>query len=121
MELVIDKKTYGFKFGTKFIREIDKQMPVKQNDMEFGIGLTARVLPELNSGNTNTLSKILELANKTEDERITLDQLDDYIDDVEDIEGLFDQVLKAIAESNAGKLASKNFKQRMAKAEKSQG
>jgi len=117
MELVIDKKTYDFKFGTKFIREIDKHMPVKQDNMEFGIGLTARVLPELNSGNTNTLAKILELANKTEDERVTLDQLDDYIDDVEDIEALFDQVLKAIADSNAGKLASKNFKQRMAKVE----
>jgi len=117
MELVIDKKTYGFKFGTKFIREIDKQMPVKQENMEFGLGLNAKILPELSSGNVNTLSRILELANRTEDERVTLDQLDDYIDDVEDIEGLFDQVLKAIAESNAGKLASKNFKQRMSKVE----
>ena len=85
MELVIDKKTYGFKFGTKFIREIDKHMPVKQDNMEFGSGLTARVLRELNSGNTKTQDNILELANKQADERGTLDQRGDYIDDEGDV------------------------------------
>ena len=99
MKLKIKGKDYSFKFGTKFVRELDKVMPFVDGNMEFGMGLSAKVLPELRSYNVNTLSRVLEIANRTEDESITLDELDDYIDEVKDIEKLFDNVLKRISKS----------------------
>lgn len=120
MKLKIKGKDYSFKFGTKFVRELDKAMPFIEGGMEFGMGLTAKVLPELRSYNVNTLSRVLEIANRTEDESITLDELDDYIDEVKDIEKLFDDVFKELSESNAGKLAVQNLNQKLKEAEKQQ-
>lgn len=118
MKLKIGKKDYSFKFGTKFVRELDKEFPVTSGGVDFGMGLSAKVLPELRSYNVNTLSKVLELANRTEDKPITLDELDDFIDEAEDIEKLFNDVLKEISESNAGKLAARNLDQKLKEAEK---
>ena len=120
MKLKIKGKEYSFKFGTKFVRELDKVMPFIDGNMEFGMGLSAKVLPELRSYNVNTLSRVLEIANRTEEETITLDEMDDYIDEVKDIEKLFDEVLKELAESNAGKLAVRNLNQKLKEAEKQQ-
>lgn len=120
MKLKIKGKEYSFKFGTKFVRELDKVMPFIDGNMEFGMGLSAKALPELRSYNVNTLSRVLEIANRTEEETITLDEMDDYIDEVKDIEKLFDEVLKELAESNAGKLAVRNLNQKLKEAEKQQ-
>ena len=114
MKLKIKGKEYSFKFGTKFVRELDKVMPFIDGNMEFGMGLSAKVLPELRSYNVNTLSRV------SEEETITLDEMDDYIDEVKDIEKLFDEVLKELAESNAGKLAVRNLNQKLKEAEKQQ-
>ncbi|MBO0456284.1 tail assembly chaperone [Enterococcus hulanensis] len=115
MKLKIKNKNYSFKFGVKFVREIDKSMPVKRDDMEFGLGLSAKILPELQSGNINTLSKVLYIASRTETPSLTQDEIDDYVDDVEDIEGLFDEVMKDLGESNAGKLAVANLEKELKK------
>lgn len=115
MKLKIKNKNYTFKFGVKFVREIDKSMPVKRDDMEFGLGLSAKILPELQSGNINTLSKVLYIASRTETPSLTQDEIDDYVDDVEDIEGLFDEVMKDLGESNAGKLAVANLEKELKK------
>ena len=120
MKLLIDKKTYSFKFGTKFVREIDKRYPLEQEGMKFGLGLSGRIIPELKANNINTLSNVLYLSNLTEDEKVDQDQLDDYIDNVEDIEKLFDEVNAALRESNAGKLAMKNMEKNLKEAKKEQ-
>ena len=120
MKLKIKGKEYSFKFGTKFVRELDKVMPFIDGNMEFGMGLSAKVLPELRSYNVNTLSRVLEIANRTEEETNTLDEMDDYIDEVKDIEKLFYDVLKELAESNAGMLAVRNLNQKLKEAEKQQ-
>ncbi|WP_314068322.1 tail assembly chaperone [uncultured Vagococcus sp.] len=118
MKLVINKKTYSFKFGTKFVREIDKRLPLEQEGIKFGFGLSAKVVPELQGTNVNTLSNVLYMANLTEEELIEQDEIDDYIDEVEDIEALFDQVMKELAESNAGKLAMRNLNESLKKNKK---
>lgn len=118
MKLVIDKETYSFKFGTKFVRELDIRFPLEQEGIKFGFGLSAKVIPELQGTNVNTLSNVLYLANLTENVKVTQDQLDDYIDGVKDIEALFDEVMKELGESNAGKLAMRNSKKAMKKTKK---
>lgn len=115
MELMINDKTYNFVFGVKFVREIDINMPIKAEGMEFGMGLAARVIPELQGYNINTLSKVLYFANRTESPKLTQNEIDNYIDNHEDIEQLFEDVLIALSESNSGKLALKKFKENLAK------
>lgn len=109
MELKINDKDYSFKFGVRFVRELDKEMPIKNEGVDFGFGLNAKVIPELKMANINTLSRLLYLASRTEKPKLTQEELDNYIDDVDDIEALFDLVMKELSESNAGKLAVRNM------------
>lgn len=118
MELTINKKVYQFKFGVKFIRTLDELMPLRTEQGDFGLSLSGKVIPELQSGNTNTIATILSYANYNQTPRISLDELDNYIDDCEDIEKLFDDVIKSIESSNSGKLAMAKFKTAMKKAKK---
>lgn len=113
MELEINGKEYGFMFGTYFIEELDKKMPIVQEQIEFGFGLAAKVIPELTMFNTATLRKVLFLANRTEQEKVTQKELADYIDEVEDIEALFELVMNTLEESNSGKLAMLNMKKNL--------
>ncbi|TCI75504.1 hypothetical protein EVJ17_15710, partial [Exiguobacterium sp. IPBC4] len=62
MKLKINGKEYSFKFGVKFIREIDKNIPLKREEIKFRLGLSAKVLPELKAGNVNTLANVLYYA-----------------------------------------------------------
>jgi hypothetical protein len=47
MELTINGKQYEFKFGTKFVRELDKLFPIMQEGIAFGMGLSAKFIPEV--------------------------------------------------------------------------
>ncbi|MCV2499567.1 tail assembly chaperone [Melissococcus plutonius] len=113
MKLKINGKDINFKFGVKFIRELDKHMPLEREQIKFGLGLSAKVLPELKAGNVNTLANVLYYANQTENEQVSLDEIDEYIDTVKDIEKLFDQVDKELRESNAGKLAMQSLEKNL--------
>lgn len=103
MELTIENKTYNFKFGIGFVRYLDGKSSIEQNGVQFGIGLET-LIPNLLTGNTVTLSDCLFVANRTENPRVTQEQLDNYIDNENtDIDGLFDDVLKELKKSNATK------------------
>ncbi len=103
MELTINEKVYNFKFGIGFVRHLDGKSSIEQNGVQFGIGLET-LIPNLLTGNTVTLSDCLFVANKTENPRITQEQLDNYIDDEKtDIDFLFDNVLEELKKSNATK------------------
>lgn len=114
MELTINDKTYNFVFGVKFVRELDKQMPIEADGIKFGMGLASKVVPELKTFNINTLARILYIANRTESPKVKQDEIDDFIDSHEDIEQLFDDVTKELSESNAGKLVLKKMDERLA-------
>ena len=103
MELTINEKVYNFKFGIGFVRHLDGKSSIKQDGIQFGIGLET-LIPNLLTGNTVTLSDCLFVANMTENPRITQDQIDNYIDDEEtNIDSLFDDVLEELKKSNAKK------------------
>ncbi|EOL41623.1 hypothetical protein RV11_GL002855 [Enterococcus phoeniculicola] len=117
MELTINNKDYLFTFGVKFVRELDKQRPIEQNGIRFGLALSAAIIPELKSTNIATLADVLYLANRTENPRLKQAEIDNYLDECEDIEALFDEVLKELGDSNAGKLAMRQLESRMKQAE----
>lgn len=107
MELIIENKTYNFRFGIGFVRYLDGKSSIEQNGVQFGIGLET-LIPNLLTGNTVTLSDCLFVANRTENPRVTQEQLDNYIDNENtDIDGLFDNVLKELKKSNATKKKAK--------------
>ena len=107
MELTIENKTYNFRFGIRFVRYLDGKSSIEQNGVQFGIGLDT-LIPNLLTGNTVTLSDCLFVANRTENPRVTQEQLDNYIDNENtDIDGLFDDVLKELKKSNATKKKAK--------------
>ena len=107
MELTIENKTYDFRFGIGFVRYFDGKSSIEQNGVQFGIGLET-LIPNLLTGNTVTLSDCLFVANRTENPRVTQEQLDNYIDNENtDIDGLFDDVLKELKKSNATKKKAK--------------
>lgn len=119
MNLEINDKVYTFKFGTKFIRELDKRFPVKRDgyQMNFGAALAMNVIPALSLFSTNMLAHVLVIATQTEDLKLTLDEADNYIDGSEDIEEVFEKVQKAIEESNAGKLVLRTVMSNVEQAE----
>lgn len=103
MELTIENKTYNFRFGIGFVRYLDGKSSIEQNGVQFGIGLET-LIPNLLTGNTVTLSDCLFVANRTENSRVTQEQLDNYIDNENtNIDDLFDDVLKELKKSNATK------------------
>ncbi|MEY8538940.1 tail assembly chaperone [Lactococcus muris] len=110
MELTINGKQVNFRFGVKFVRELDKTFVIEQNGVSFGMALAVKIIPELEMANIATLAHVLFLGNRTETPKLSQGDIDDFIDECEDIEKLFDDVLKEITESNTGKLIKAKMK-----------
>ena len=66
MEIKINGKTQELNFGVKFVRLLDKKMPIVMNvkgmgEQPFGMALT-RVVPALKTFDTAVLSDVIYLA-----------------------------------------------------------
>lgn len=110
MKLKINGEDKLFIFGVKFIRNLDKYRGVEgeQNGMKmnFGMGLTI-LLPSLMAQDTSALADTLFAAAK---DNVTQDEIDNYIDNCKDFDGLFNKVINEIKTSNAAKPVVKNLK-----------
>lgn len=106
LELTINNEIYQFNFGMGFMREINKSVktPVEGvKELNQHIGLRYKV-GGLMDGDVEALVEVLEIANKSQNPRITRAGLDAYIDDPEtDIDALFAEVLDFLSKSNATK------------------
>lgn len=109
MELEINGKKYSFKFGIKFVRELNKVAGASIKGMKFGMALST-TLPALQSDDPAALSNILYAANATESPRLTQNEVDEYLDSDADLGKLFKEVIDEITESNATKLVAKKMK-----------
>lgn len=102
MQLAINGKTYNMKFGVKFVRSLDKTFPIERNGMKFGMALSAKI-PELYAKNIASLADILYHGTVTESPRPSLADVETFVEEHEDLEQLFDDVIQELSESNAGK------------------
>ncbi|HJA23529.1 MAG TPA: tail assembly chaperone [Candidatus Limosilactobacillus intestinavium] len=109
MELQINDKTYELNFGVRFVRELDKVAGMTVNGQPFGFGLT-KSLPALQAYDPAVLSDVIYCATYGSRPRLTQHAIDDYIDQCDDLEKVFDQVNSEIADANAVKVAAKNMK-----------
>lgn len=114
MELTINEELYKFYFGVGFAREMDKTKEVKSNGVAMNMGLQL-ALPKLLMGDVAILSDILLVANNFDKKHLTQKEIDMYLDNVDDIEPIFDLVIEELKEANATKVIVKNLISKMDK------
>ena len=102
MQITINGNNVNIIFGIRFLRELDKIAPVQINNVSFGAGLAMKV-PELYAGNIATLADVLYAGTVTEKNRPTQDMVDNFVENHSDLDNLFDEVLKELEETTAGK------------------
>lgn len=106
MELIINDNVYEFCFGMGFLREVNSRVKanvdgLKGVDKNIGLQYTAAGLLD---GDVEALVDVLDAANKGQNPRLTKNLLDAYIDnEVDDLDGLFDQVIDFLSQTNATK------------------
>lgn len=101
MILKIKGEEYRVKFGIGFVRKLDEKYYVQNNtSVKFGLGVETQV-PKLLTGDPVTLSEFLYLGMFTEEKRPSQADVDDYLDETEDIDVLFDEVIEELRRSNA--------------------
>jgi hypothetical protein len=105
-ELTINDAVYQFRFGMGFLREINKRVSTPVDglpDVKKNIGLRYLV-SGLYDKDIEDLVEVLDIANKTENPRITRKLLDNYLEDENtDIEQLFEDVLDFLRKANVTK------------------
>lgn len=106
MELTINDKKVELKFGVRFLRELDKIASVENSGIKLGMGLSRSILG-LRAYDAAVLADVLYAASYGKVGQATIDN---YLDNCEDLEKIFDDVIKEISESNAANLAVKKMK-----------
>lgn len=105
-ELTINNNVYQFNFGMGFLREVNKKVGTPVDglpDVKKNIGLQYYIASVID-GDLEALVDILEVANKSQNPRVTRALLDSYIDDENtDIDELFGSVLDFLKSANATK------------------
>jgi len=121
MELTIGNQVYEFKAGIGFMREANKRVVEKidNTDTYRGVGLTYLVAGIID-GDIDDLVDALDLMNKGMKPRVTRAQLEEYVEDVEDIDKLFEDVLDFFANANVSKRIVKNLMERIKKAQEAE-
>lgn len=112
MQLTINDKTVNLYFGVGFVRELDKRCGLETQGLKLGMALTGKI-PALFGGDVAALADILFAATITEKNRPTQKEVDNYIDNVENLEQLFEQVLDELEQSNGGKKLVKQMKENL--------
>ena len=104
MVLTIGDKEYEVNFGIRFVRELDKKyFTTDANGVKWGMGLEI-VLPQILMANDALiLSEVLYMGTCTLKSRPTPADVDTFIDECEDIEALFDEVIEELKKQNATK------------------
>lgn len=118
LELTIKGKVYSFNFGIGFLREANKRYKVPVENLkgvEKNIGAQL-MIGDIIDGNIETLIEILDIANRGQEPRVTVKELDSYIDDEEtDIDNLFETVLDFLRKTNATKKLMKMIEETIEK------
>lgn len=119
MELEINGEVYAFKAGFAFIREAEPLKKQKQNGTEQNVGLNY-ILGALYDGDADVLLTTLDLMNKGQNPRISRAKLEAYIEDCDDIESLFKDILDFLQSANCTRTKARRFLQMVQEMEERQ-
>lgn len=117
MELTINKKVYKFKAGIGFLRKINKTVTtsVQGSDERKEVGLRMMLIG-LMDGEIEDLINALDFTNEGLEPRITRKEIETYIEEVEDIDELFDKFLDFFEKANVSKRTMKLLKKQIEEA-----
>lgn len=103
MLVTINSEEIELNFGIRFVRELDKKHNiVADGGKQIGMGLE-ELIPQLILGSIDALEEIIYTAMWGEKKKPTHDEMDDYMDSVEDIDSLFENVMNELKNQNATK------------------
>ena len=108
MELEINGTVYAFKAGFAFIREAEPIKKQKQNGTEQNVGLNY-ILGSLYDGDVDALLLTLDLMNKGQTPRVTKADLESYIENCDDIEHTFKDVMDFLQDANCTRTKARKF------------
>jgi hypothetical protein len=103
MELTINGKTVILTTGTRFLKELDKvyQLEVEGGYVDFGLN---QLFVNFAMRSVSALSLAIYAASRTNKNfKPTYDQIDEFLDQEEDIEWLFEAFEEQLRESNRTK------------------
>lgn len=104
MKLTIKDKEYELKFGFKFLNFLDEKYKTKDlANQDFGIGMEV-IIPRLLIFDSKTLAEVIFAGCKACDKAPAIIDIYEYLEEVDDIEGLHKEVLEELKKANATKL-----------------
>lgn len=106
MIIKIDNTEHVVRFGIKFVGEVDKLFSDKKDS--YGVGMSYAV-PRLMDGDVPFLSKILWLSMCTEKNRPSQDKVDEFVENVDNIEELLAEVMEELKNANATKIKTRQM------------
>lgn len=110
MELTLNEKTFGFKFGYGFLKEINKRYSVERGGMQLKLGVGA-IVSNLLLSDVDTLFETLLIANMTEKPRMTIKFLEEYVEQ-NGTKELFEEVIDQLKKSKyTGMMTNKMLKE----------
>lgn len=117
-DIIIKGTSYPLKFGMKFLREVNKRNTVPVEGMKGvmeNVGMKWMVA-ELMDNSTEALADAIFTANKTESPRLTMPEIDEFLDSEDtDIDGVFCDVLGFLGSANATKRLVQDMEKMVAK------
>lgn len=102
MQLEINGKEYTFKASIKFMRALNEKVKTKSGDREVALGMTY-ALGGIIGGEIEDLIDVLYAMNIGFSPRIKKEELEAYIEDCDDIDGLFKKVSDFLSKANVSK------------------
>lgn len=118
MELKINNKETEVIFGMAFNRAADELFNVQNKGVKVGLGVE-NLLTGIISGNSQSLATTIYLGTAhLRKGRPSGHQVDLYVEECDDIDGLFDEVLEEFKKSNATKKKTLTILTKTAEAEK---
>lgn len=115
MQLNINGKDMTLHFGIDFIEELDKKYVVESNGAKFGMGVNT-VLVYLNQGNPTVLPTLIHAATSTVDMRPGETEIKRWVENYEDLDGLFESFLSELSTQRMTKGAVEKMKRAQEKA-----
>lgn len=120
MVISIRDNDYELHFGIKFIRELDERHFVEDDGVQFGAGLEI-LYPRLVTGNPVVLSEIIWTATNTLPKRPLPVLVDEYIESVDDLDALFDEVISQLKNGKVTKRPVQKIEEQIAKNQNAAG
>ena len=102
MNLEINEKNIEIVAGLKFIKKLDENYTIDQSGMKFGLGIQNAYVG-LTTRNPLTLVELILCGQLKSKEKATVNEIEDYIESLDDLEPLFDDFLELLSTSSITK------------------